>query len=374
MQPQGLQDLISLSRRYGSDPAWVLAGGGNTSFKNATTMWVKASGASLGSIEASGFCAMDRDGLAAIWTKAYPDEAKAREAAALADLMAARLEGQTRRPSVETLLHGFFPQAYVVHTHPSLINGMTCGRRGESVFRELFADRAVWVPFVDPGYVLARTTKAAVDEFKARMGRVPSLLFLQNHGLLVAADSPAEILALSEDIVTTLSAKIARRPERSPRAVQSSRFAEAAAALVAILPSGASILHCADVDILGFAASKGAFDPLARPFSPDHIVYAGHEFLQVDAPRDLAAAWKGYSDRNGQSPRVVLIAGIGAFVVAENPTVAETALALFRDAVSVAVYAESFGGALHMEPERVQFIRNWEVESYRAKAHAGEGG
>src|SRR5208337_4647465 len=108
-----LDDLVTLSRRFGSDPDWVLAGGGNTSFKDARSLYVKASGSSLGTIDGSGFCAIDRTRLDAIWSAEYPEEADAREVAALADLMAARMAGEAKRPSVETLMHGLFPQAYV---------------------------------------------------------------------------------------------------------------------------------------------------------------------------------------------------------------------------------------------------------------------
>lgn len=55
---------------------------------------MKASGSSLGGIDADGFCAMDRDSLDAIWAKTYPDEAEARETAVLADLLAARRPGR----------------------------------------------------------------------------------------------------------------------------------------------------------------------------------------------------------------------------------------------------------------------------------------
>ena len=64
-----LGPLAALSRRYGADPAWVLAGGGNTSYKTADRLYVKASGFALGTIEASGFCEIDRARLDAIWTR-----------------------------------------------------------------------------------------------------------------------------------------------------------------------------------------------------------------------------------------------------------------------------------------------------------------
>ena len=125
MLTQQLAALAAMSNKYGSNPAYVLAGGGNTSFKNETNLWVKGSGTSLATIKAEDFVVLDRAKLSEMWSATYPEEEKAREAAVLADMMAARVEGETRRPSVETLLHNLFPQRYILHVHPTTVNGIT---------------------------------------------------------------------------------------------------------------------------------------------------------------------------------------------------------------------------------------------------------
>ena len=52
--------LVEFSNRYGKNPAYVLAGGGNTSYKTEDTLWVKGSGTSLAAITEEGFVKMDR--------------------------------------------------------------------------------------------------------------------------------------------------------------------------------------------------------------------------------------------------------------------------------------------------------------------------
>ena len=373
MHSASMDALVALSRRYGGDPAWLLAGGGNTSYKDGSTLLIKASGKALATIGSDGFCAMDRTRLAAMWSREYPADSDARETAVLADLMEARHPGQTGRPSVETLMHDLFPQAYVVHTHPGLVNGLTCGRDGEARFQELFRDEGVWVPCVDPGLVLARAVRTAVENFRRRTGRLPDLMFMQNHGLLVAADTPEGIDEISGRVFSRLQAELGRKPDRSPGAVPVAALAEATSRIAANLPADSYIAHRADADILRFAASRQAFEPLSSSFSPDHIVYSGHEFLYAEGPGAIDAAWKSYRERNGAEPRVVVVAGVGAYTFASSPGAAETAMAFLKDACDVAVYAESFGGALHMAKERIDFIRTWEVERYRARASLGAG-
>ncbi len=373
-----LGPLAAISRRYGADPAWVLAGGGNTSFKTADKLYVKASGFALGTIEASGFCEIDRARLDAIWTREYPGDKDAREDSVLADLMAARSPGETKRPSVETLLHGFFPQAYVVHTHPAVVNGLTCSQEGEAAFVRIFGDEGIWVPLVDPGYTLAVAVRGIFDAYAARKGAAPSFMFMQNHGLLVAAESPEAIVALSDAIVRKLAAAIAAagvgEPDQTPVIADAGETAAFAAALSGLAGDGVTVQHRADAMILGFAADKASFSAIAQPYSPDHIVYAGHEFLRVEGQAELAAAWADYLARNGQRPRVVLAKGLGAFSIgggrgqpqAASAQAASRVLDLFADACKVASYARAFGGPRFMTPEAVAFIRNWEVEKYRS--------
>ena len=123
----GLCELAAMSNRYGSDSRYVLAGGGNTSFKDEKHLYIKGSGTALATIRPEEFVVMERAGVSAIMSASYPESDKEREAAALSDLMDARVRGETRRPSVETPLHNLFPFAYVLHTHPTLVNGLTCG-------------------------------------------------------------------------------------------------------------------------------------------------------------------------------------------------------------------------------------------------------
>ena len=53
-----LAELAAMSNKYGADPAYVLAGGGNTSYKSADRLWVKGSSTtkSSGYHQAGGFC------------------------------------------------------------------------------------------------------------------------------------------------------------------------------------------------------------------------------------------------------------------------------------------------------------------------------
>jgi rhamnose utilization protein RhaD (predicted bifunctional aldolase and dehydrogenase) len=184
MNKQKLRELLAVSHHYGSDPEFVLAGGGNTSYKTKSHLFIKASGAALADIGEQGFVRLRRDRLADMWQKTYPEEPQQREQLVLRDLLAAREQGQEgRRPSVETLLHDLLEASFVVHSHPPLVNALTCSREGRRAARRILGEEVVWIPAVNPGYALAAATREAVLAYQSKHRRTPDLLLFQNHGL-----------------------------------------------------------------------------------------------------------------------------------------------------------------------------------------------
>ncbi len=359
-----LSDLIKVSRKYGSDPDWVLVGGGNTSMKENGLMYVKASGFKLSTIEEQGFVEMNLESLNSIWKKTYPADEKKREAEVLEDMMKARTEGQTARPSVEALLHSLIKGRLVVHTHPSLINGLTCGRSGEAELAGLFGDSALWVPLTRPGYILAGEIKKSLEAAAEAGKRYPEMIFLQNHGLFVSGETPADIEHLHKKVAEVISSRLKKTPEDSTSAVPTEEFRSAAEAAWGRKLEADSAVNS---DILAFAESDAAFEPVRLPFNPDQIVYAGPGPLRIDRINDLTEAVAGYNVKWKREPQAVFVKGIGLFTVGDTGEKSASALALMIDTVKIAVYSESFGGVQPMTEELIVFIRDWEVEHYRAK-------
>ena len=94
-----IQKLIDISRKYGADSRFVIAGGGNTSYKTADRLWVKASGHALATIGEDGFAVLDRSRLNPMGEKEYSADVAEREAQVKEDLVAACIT-KDRRPSV----------------------------------------------------------------------------------------------------------------------------------------------------------------------------------------------------------------------------------------------------------------------------------
>ncbi len=374
-----LEELVALSRRYGSDPDYVLAGGGNTSFKDESTLYIKASGFPLSTIGPDGFVKMDRAKLAQIRRAAYPEEPAGREARALQDLMNARRAGEeNKRPSVETLLHEALEEAYVVHTHPTLVNGLTCSVGARARARELFGDRALWIPVVDPGYLLARTVRRLRSAYIATHGRTPEFILLQNHGIFVSADDPAEIERRYDEVFDVLDRACARRPDLSRNEGARNRARDSASGdseaiarrIEAAIGEAVAVFHSVSREMLRFLADAESFAPVSSAFTPDHIVYSGHMPCYVGDDARTPGAVKRAIEENrraaGRSPKIVAVKNLGAFGVGRSAKAAETAALLFEDAVRIAVYSECHRGPQPLPPSMIEFILDWEVEQYRS--------
>ncbi|GHU72354.1 hypothetical protein FACS1894184_20050 [Clostridia bacterium] len=384
-----MKNLIEFSNRYGSDSRFVLAGGGNTSAKAGGLMYVKASGTRLAGIGEAGFVAMDRDALIAMFNKDYPSEDAARESAALADMMAAVLPSASGRPSVECMLHALFPHRYVLHLHPALVNGMTCAKDGESACRELFGNDAVWIPLTKPGYTLAKVCTDAFKLSESETGRAPDLLFMQNHGVIVAAETVEELDSLMERVMATIGDRIAANASASTDDADEpldSFDGPLKAAPVLRMLYARAVTGSDNGNAIAVFRARGATErfvrtdnfsetikPLLKPFNPDQIVYCKAAPLILDEGGDIAKQFAAFIETHHYPPKIAILPGQCVFAMGKTKREADTALDLFDDAAKIARYAEAFGGYLPLTDEFTRFILDWEVENYRQKVSFAGG-
>ena len=347
---QDLKTIVELSHEFGTVD-YVKGGGGNTSVKNDTTLWVKPSGTTLAGLTEKTFVAMNRAKINELYEVETPKVAAAREEL-VKNLMAAAVENDAGRPSVEAPLHNVFEAKFVVHTHPCAVNGLTCAKGGEAACKAMFPD-ALWVEYIDPGYTLCMEVRKRIEAYKKAHGKEPSLLVLKNHGIFIAANSAAEIRALYARVMTALNAvykkagismelEIAKAPED----------AEAKAKIQTIFGGDAA-----------FIASSGIFAVAPGPITPDHLVYA-KAFPFVGTLTDEAVA--KYKAARGYAPKVV-VAGRRIYGIGNSQKNAELALELAQDGAMVIQLTQAFGGIEYMSDAAREFIENWEVESYRQK-------
>ena len=394
-----IEDLIAISRKFGQDSRFVIAGGGNTSYKDENRLWVKASGHALATITEDGFAVLDRALLNEMGEKAYNEDTAIREEQVKNDLSVACIT-KDRRPSVETSLHNCMGFAFVVHLHPTLVNGLMCSVNAEAACKEIFPD-ALYIEYTDPGYTLFKKVYDRIKAYKAEKGKEPQVIFLQNHGIFVGGDTTAEIEGIYSEVLGKLEAKVAALPEgdtavsetvtdvvpairqmlsRSGRGFKTLKVTKNA--LVDFFIDGCSVTSTGSVTDQQPVAEpveatdcpgKSGFDKIAKPFTPDIIVYCKSSYIFIEAESDeeilkqAEEEIEAFVSGKGYTPKVLLIKGIGLIAVGDSSRNAQIITDVFTDAMKVAFFAQSFGGEHPMERAWIDFIDNWEVENYRRK-------
>ena len=378
-----IQELIEISRFYGANSDYVIAGGGNTSFKTADRLWVKASGTTLGEITESGFAVLDRAKLARIAVNKYSGNSDQREQEIKTDLFRASVEPEKLlRPSVETSMHDIIRYRSVVHTHPTLVNALLCSQFAETEAKKMFGNDVVYVPYTDPGYVLFKKVESELQKYRESHDNDPHIILLENHGIFVSADTTAEIRAIYSEVMAKIEAKIANKQKIEALPVDD-KVAEIMPAIRMLLSTGntakiATIRN--NTLIAGFCKDAQTFADVSLPFSPDIIVYCKARPIFVENTETATGAIAEFQEKleqyrksYGYDPKMILLKGLGLIGVEDNYRSASIALDVFEDLMKISLYSNNFGGPHFMNDQEISFIDNWEVENYRRAVSKGAG-
>ena len=373
----GIQDLISVSQFYGRDTRFVIAGGGNTSYKNNEKIWVKASGSSLATITEDGFAVLDRSLLNPMSDKQYSSDEAEREEQVKNDLAAATLT-KGRRPSVETSMHNVIDYAFVVHLHPTIVNGLMCAQNAEKDLVRLFGEKALYVEYTDPGYVLFKKVDEKIKEYRSKFKEEPKVIWLQNHGIFVAADNIEEIKATYNNILETLERAVKIPVPAGDRATCNCTEEILPAVRMMVSNESLKTLKVRKNELIKyFYDSIDNQHDISKPFTPDAIVYckSNYLFFNGETPEmvitEAQKAIPEFTQKFGYLPKVLLIKGVGMVAVGDNAKQCDIILDVFEDAMKIAFLSRSFGGAHPMTQAQIDFIDNWEVENYRRSVSAG---
>ncbi|MGD1001189.1 MAG: class II aldolase/adducin family protein [Candidatus Brocadiia bacterium] len=358
-----------MSHAVGANTRFVQAGGGNTSVKTAdgTLMFIKASGTPLAGMDARrGWALVDTAKVMQIFDqrRLLTAPSSEREAEVLRMLNESVIAPAGARPSVEAPLHALLGKV-VIHSHPPAVNALTCHRRSKELLESLWRkdeEQPLWVPYADPGVMLAFRVRELIDEYRRRNGALPRVILLQNHGLICSAESAVDALRLHASVIDKIESAFSKKAasEADPVAQMVGRIVGEAAG--------------AAMQARRFAFSGQTIDPRAHSaifsgaLTPDHVVFSGPRVCVVEEPASeekLRAAVESFRRDNKTVPRILSLGAKGIWVAGENEKKIAASQELFASAVASSLLAA--GDLQPLGPREVEFILNWEVEHYRAK-------
>ena len=398
------------ARLLGSSPALVLHGGGNTSVKSTATtilgdtvevIHVKGSGGDLATIAPEGHPAVRLEPLRRLRAlDAMTDEAMVNE------LRTNLLDASAPTPSVETLLHAFLPARYIDHTHADAILALANQPDGESIFASIFGKGLVWIPYVMPGFALA---KRCIDVYeRVAAHATPTVMVLEKHGLFTWGETAKESYERTIDAVTRAERYIVDSGPTvalsggQARAVASDvlpRVRGAVAKLAAEAPERGPIVRMrATPTILAFLERGDLGDLVARGCAtPDHVLRTKPAALVLPRPAyedgvklsaqlesaiaDYARQYDAYFEamcraKNVQKkkldpwPRIVLLPGLGVCSIGATAREADIALDVYEHTMVVMESASDVGAYEPCSRADLFDVEYWSLEQAKIKPSA----
>ncbi|HEY5106054.1 MAG TPA: bifunctional aldolase/short-chain dehydrogenase [Caulobacteraceae bacterium] len=369
------------ARLLGADPALVLHGGGNTSVKteardvfgdDVEVLCVKGSGWDLATIEPRGHPAVRLAPLLRLRSlESLSDEAMVNA------LRQNLLDTSSPNPSVETLLHAFIGAKFIDHTHAVAVLALANQPNAAALIGEIYGERVACVPYVMPGFDLAKLAARLYDERPGALG-----LVLLNHGIFSFGQSARESYERMISLVSAAEAFIEKRPKlvasKAADCAPAGRTAEALAALRGALSQAAGdrwpsrwVLDLRDHGPARLlAAHPRLTEWSARGVAtPDHVIRTKRRPLVLAAPEADLEAWtdtarvaldafmadyQAYFDagaaRSTQPktpldplPRVAAIAGLGLIGIGKSAADAAVAADIAQSWAETLLAAERIG-------------------------------
>ncbi|MEE9421959.1 MAG: bifunctional aldolase/short-chain dehydrogenase [Gammaproteobacteria bacterium] len=372
------------SRIIGQDPDLVLHGGGNTSVKSTVTnlfgdvedvLFVKGSGWDLATIEAPGFTPVKLDTLKRLATLETLSDTEM-----VKQQRAATLEPSAPNPSVEAILHAIIPFRYVDHTHADAVVTLTNTPGGEERIRALYGDRVLVIPYVMPGFILAR--KIAEITRDVDWSKYEGMV-LMSHGIFsfdddarISYERMIKLVDEAEQYLKTNNAWETASTSSSGDTFNALQLAELRQQVskIAAKPMLAKLTDSPAAQ--GFSQLKNVASIATRgPLTPDHVIRTKQKPLIVSP--DTSTAVQHYIDDYGQyfnkqdsenltcldpAPRWAVWPGVGTVAFDTSAKATGIINDIVEHSVRCIQWAEQLGGWVALPDKDIFDVEYWELE------------
>lgn len=385
-----LGQRVYTSRLLGRNPELVLHGGGNTSVKvtekdffgdPVELCYVKGSGWDLATIERAGFSPVRMEALLKMsQLPAMSDEDM------VLQQRAAMTNPNAPAASIEAILHAILPFRFVDHSHANAISALTCSAQGAERVQAVFGSRVIVVPYVMPGFILAKTVAELIAGRDLRAEGIQGMVLLK-HGLFTFDDDARRSYELHIEMVTLAEQFLAAEAAKSGFKPATATPAEDLKALAALRQAVSKTRGYPQIarlnaspEAVGYAGLEGVDEFGTRgPLTPDHSIRTKRAPAYIGADiagsvQKYADAYTAYFERNasGQTqldpaPRFAIWPGHG--LVSFGDTLKEANIVADISAhTATTVQLGQFTGGWEPLPEKDIFeIEYWDLEQAKLR-------
>ena len=279
------------------------------------------------------------------------------------------------RPSVEAHLHAWLDKC-VIHLHPSAAGAYHNAKNGRAKLEKLFKDEPLpplWVPYTDPGFMLAKRIARLVENYQNKFGKSPAILFLHKHGLFITAKTADGALRLVRRVIKRCNAPLRQPKSGIVKPVNEEKVRNAKLCIERAFSEATGertkIWYYNNDPIADFMRQKDAKKMLKGSLTPDELVYANGAAMWVETQSDSQSIAKRLKRQieAGKKPSVAfLVKGVGLFV-AGMEKMAPTVRDIVLYSIFIRMNAHRMGGIITLNKRQEDFINNWESEAFRKK-------
>lgn len=377
-----LAERVYTSRLLGRDKALVLHGGGNISVKvtgknifgeDESLLFVKGSGWDLATIDERGFSPVRMEPLLRMAKLRSMTDSQMEN-----ELITSMTRAGAPTPSVETILHAALPYKFVDHTHADAIISVTNGPQGEEKIREIFGNRVVVIPYIMPGFDLARL---CAENFPRQATAETIGMVLMNHGIFSFGETARQSYERMIELVTLAEDYLKRQraweveEQTTVRAVRTGLALAKLRNEISAAAGGPMILISKhDPTSLGFAR-RGDVAKISQqgPATPDHVIRTKRLPMVGRDVKGFAAAYQKYFEELAPNakqkvtmldpaPRVALDPEFGLCGVGRTARDAAIAAEIYQHTIEIILRAEKLGGWQALSAKDLFDVEYWELE------------
>ena len=383
---------VYTSNLLGAEENLVLHGGGNTSLKGTAksvfgdkeaVLFIKGSGWDLRSIEKAGFPAARLDHLLKLSKLESLSDTEM-----MSQLRLSLVNPHDPTPSVEAILHALIPFKFVDHSHADAVVTISNSPRGDESLRYLYGEDVLILPYVMPGFILAKQIATATE--KIDWSAIKGIVLL-SHGIFTFADkakaSYDNMISLVDSAERFLDGKMSRHTiARSPSKIKENNYIQLAQIRKAAgkLFKGAVLTRLDSSErSVGFSELEKCEDLISRgPLTPDHSIHTKAFGAMLDSGPNFGLGifsaryqeyFSLYSTEELQildtMPRFAAWKGKGIVYFAANEKRLRIVSDIVRHTINAIQIGESLGGWSALPKDKLFEVEYWELEQAKLKSH-----
>ena len=350
-----IDDLVYISKLFGSLSDVVQSGGGNTSIKYKNIMLIKSSGIhlsevasieELSKIDTEGFDKLFRNNLHSKYFEKKIERA-------------IKLKSKNKNiPSIETAMH-IFLEKVVLHTHPTSILSILSSKNAKKIIKNLYKNfDYLVINYKTPGVSLAKEILIKYLDFTKKNNRKPKIVFLLNHGLIVHSENIQDVIMNQIQVVRISDNYFRKKENKNSNYYNLFEFINEKK-----LQHNTQFIYQSDLKIPNYFFTESNFNKLTKlSLFPDKVVYCGKEIICLNK-HNFKKKISNFYIKFNKFPKIIILEK-SVYIFGKNLAKTREIEDVFSTHINL-LNNNKFKKLISLKKKEIDYLQNWDAEKYR---------